>query len=244
MRRKDFLRSGTLTALALATASATRAVAGQTAQAPEIVGPRLPHVGPKVRLAVIGTGLRGQSHVALLLRREDVDLVAICDIDDQMLASTKDKIAKSGKKMPQVYTGSPYAWQDLLKQQQLDGVIIATPWEWHKDMVIGSLDAGLKYVATEVILGLTLQDHWDVVKAAEHHNANVMMLENVCYRRDVMAVLNMVQQGLFGELIHLQGGYQHNLRGIKFNDGKPDGGIGCEFGDKAFSEARWRTAHS
>jgi hypothetical protein len=161
-----------------------------------------------------------------------------------MLSRAKDIIAKSGKKMPQVYTGSPYAWQDLLKQQQPDGVIIATPWEWHKEMVIGSLEAGLKYVATEVILGITLQDHWDVVKAAEHHNANVMMLENVCYRRDVLAVLNMVQQGLFGEIIHLQGGYQHNLRGIKFNNGQHDGGTGCEFGEKAFSEARWRTEHS
>ena len=74
------------------------------------------------------------------------------------------------------------------------------------------ISAVLKYVATEVILGITLQDHWDVVKAAEKYNANVMMLENVCYRRDVMAVLNMVRQGLFGELIHLQGGYQHDFR--------------------------------
>jgi predicted dehydrogenase len=146
--------------------------------------------------------------------------------------------------MPQIFTGSPYAWQDLLKQVQPDGVIIATPWEWHKPMVIGSLEAGLKYVATEVILGITLQDHWDVVKAAEEHKAHVMMLENVCYRRDVLAVLNMVQQGIFGELIHLQGGYQHDLRGIKFNNGGHPAGVGCEFGPKAFSEARWRTEHS
>jgi hypothetical protein len=146
--------------------------------------------------------------------------------------------------MPQVYTGSPYAWQDLLKKETLDGVIIATPWEWHKPIIIGSLEAGIKYVATEVILGITLQDHWDVVKTAEKNNAHVMMLENVCYRRDVLAVLNMVQQGLFGELIHLQGGYQHDLRGIKFNNGQHDGGVGCEFGEKAFSEARWRTEHS
>jgi len=59
-----------------------------------------------------------------------------------MLTSSKNAIAKSGKKMPQVYTGSPYAWQDLLKKEQLDGVIIATPWEWHKPMIVGSLKQG------------------------------------------------------------------------------------------------------
>jgi hypothetical protein len=71
-----------------------------------------------------------------------------------------------------------------------------------------------------------------------------MMLENVCYRRDVMAVLNMVRQGLFGELIHLQGGYQHDLREVKFNNGNNPANTPVEFGAKAFSEASWRTEHS
>lgn len=235
MNRKTFLRNSSMAALALAAPHSTTA--------------GLRHgsgfkATPKVRMAILGTGLRGQSHIGLLLRREDVDLVAICDVDDRMLARAKKLIESSGKKMPQVYTGDPYAWQELLKQQQLDGVIIASPWEWHTPMVLGSLEAGLKYVATEVVLGITLQDHWDVVKAAEHHQAHVMMLENVCYRRDVMAVLNMVRQGLFGELIHLQGGYQHDLQGIKFNNGDPNGGVGCEFGEKGWSEAHWRTEHS
>ena len=134
--------------------------------------------------------------------------------------------------------------KNCLQTEKLDGVIIVTPWEWHKPMIMGALDAGLKYVATEVILGITLQDHWDVVKAAEKNNAHVMMLENVCYRRDVMAVLNMVRQGLFGELIHLQGGYQHDLREVLFNDGVHMYGHGVEFGEKGFSEAHWRTEHS
>jgi len=145
--------------------------------------------------------------------------------------------------MPKIFKGDPYAWKKMLELKELDGVIIATPWEWHTPMILGSLDAGIKYVATEVILGITLQDHWDVVKAAERHNAQVMMLENVCYRRDVMAVLNMVRQGMFGELIHLQGGYQHDLRRVKFNNGQNNDG-GLEFGEKAFAEAHWRTEHS
>jgi len=71
-----------------------------------------------------------------------------------------------------------------------------------------------------------------------------MMLENVCYRRDVMAILNMVRQNMFGELIHLQAGYQHDLRGVKFNNGVEPYNSGVEFGEKGFSEARWRTNHS
>ena len=71
-----------------------------------------------------------------------------------------------------------------------------------------------------------------------------MIMENVCYRRDVMAVLNMVRRNMFGELLHCQGGYQHDLRHVKFNDGLGPYGGGVEFGEKGFSEAKWRTQHS
>lgn len=231
MDRKNFIKSGSLAAAGLF----LNQRAGNFKFSAE----------PKVKLGIIGVGARGQNHLDLLLRRDDVDLVAICDIEEHAINDSKAMIAKSGKKMPQIFTGSENAWKDLLLVKGgLDGVLIVTPWEWHKPMVIGSIEAGLKYVATEVILGLTLQDHWDVVKAAEAHNANVMMLENVCYRRDVMAILNMVRQGIFGELIHLQAGYQHDLRNIKFNNGYQGAEHGVEFGGKAYSEARWRTEHS
>jgi len=198
----------------------------------------------KVRLAIIGTGLRGQNHLDLILRRADTELVAICDIHDKMLEAAKAMITKSGKAMPQVFTGDPYAWKKMIATHQLDGIIIATPWEWHKEIIIGSIQAGIKYVGSEVMIGISLEDHWEVVRAAESAKVHVMMLENVCYRRDVMAVLNMVRQNLFGELIHLQGGYQHDLREVKFNDGIHPYGHGVEFGEKGFSEAAWRTAHS
>jgi predicted dehydrogenase len=231
--RRDFVRNISL-------ASAGLAIHPNLLNAPAKVTP-----ADRIRLAIIGTGFRGESHLSLALRRPDVDIVAVCDVDEVMLQRTNDIIKKSGKPMPKVFTGSPYAYRDLLSNTtNLDGVIIATPWEWHTPMILDSLKAGIKYVATEVILGITLQDHWDVVNAAEQHKANVMMLENVCYRRDVMAALNMVRQGLFGELLHLQGGYQHDLRSVKFNDGKPPYDHGVEFGEKAFSEARWRTNHS
>jgi hypothetical protein len=198
----------------------------------------------RLRVALIGTGLRGQAHLRQLLRRKDVEVIAICDIDERMLARTREILSRSAQHKPTEYTSGPEAWRDLLAKERLDAVLIATPWEWHTPMIIGALEAGVKYVGTEVVLGITLADHWKVVKAAERHGGHVMMLENVCYRRDVMAVLNMVRQGLFGELIHLQGGYQHDLRHVKFNDGNTVGGPRVQFGERAFSEARWRTQHS
>ncbi|WP_158797435.1 Gfo/Idh/MocA family protein [Pedobacter sp. L105] len=198
----------------------------------------------KVKIAIIGVGNRGQDHIKNLMDRTDIELVAICDIDQRMLDIAKGLINKSGNPMPEVFTGDDYAWKKLLRNKNIQCVLIATPWEWHKPMIIGAIEAGIKYVATEVILGITLEDHWDVVHAAEKYNAQVMMLENVCYRRDVLAVLNMVRQGIFGEIIHLQGGYQHDLREVKFNNGIQKYGGGVEFNEKGFSEARWRTNHS
>lgn len=231
MKRRNFIQNTGLAAAAMAMAPAANVFARNNADT-------------KVKMAIIGVGARGQNHLDLLLRRDDVELVAICEIEERALGIAKDMITKSGKKMPQVFTGEVNAWKKMVELKGLDGVLVVTPWEWHKPMIIGSLEAGIKYVGTEVVLGLTLQDHWDVVKAAEQYKAQVMMMENVCYRRDVMAVLNMVRQGLFGEIIHLQGGYQHDLREVKFNDGKNMYGHGVEFGEKAYSEAHWRTEHS
>jgi len=230
MDRKQFIKATSMTAASLALLPSNSLFAS--------------NIKERIQLVMIGTGLRGQDHIDLVLRRNDVDLIAICDVDERMLSMAKEIITKSGKRMPQIFTGDNYAWKKMLELKDIDGVIIATPWEWHKEMVIGAVQSGVKYVATEVVLGITLQDHWDVVKTAEQYNANVMMLENVCYRRDVMAALNMARQGLFGELIHLQGGYQHDLREVKFNNGIDPYGKGCEFGEKGFSEAKWRTNHS
>jgi predicted dehydrogenase len=230
MNRREFVKKGSITAAAATVLPGGSLFASTKAD--------------KVKVAMIGVGLRGQNHLNLLLKRNDVDLVAICDVDDRMLTSAKAMITKSGKPMPKIYTGDDYAWKKMLETKGLQAIVISTPWEWHKEMIIKSMESGLKYVASEVMIGTTIQDHWDVVQAAEKHNAHVMMLENVCYRRDVMAALNMVRQGVFGEMLHLQGGYQHDLRAVKFNDGVKAIGGGVEFGEKAFSEARWRTNHS
>jgi predicted dehydrogenase len=198
----------------------------------------------KIRIGVIGTGLRGQAHLSTLLKRADVDVTVICDVDPRMLEMSGKLFRDAGKPAPKILTGDVLAYQKLLDPKIIDAVIIATPWELHTPMILNALDGGIKYIATEVVLGITLEDHFQVVRSAERNNAHVMMLENACYRRDTLAITNMVRQGLFGELIHMQGGYQHDLRGVKFNDGVTPYNSGAEFGEKGFSEAKWRTNHS
>ncbi|MBA4054035.1 MAG: glycosyl hydrolase [Marivirga sp.] len=198
---------------------------------------------PRVRVGFIGVGMRGQNHLDLALRRNDVEVVAICDVQQRMIDESKDLIKKSGKPQPQVIMEGPYGYKKLLENKNIDAVIIATPWEWHTVMCVDAMNAK-KYVGCEVITGMTVEECWQLVHTSERTGMPLMMLENVCYRRDVMAVLNMVRQNIFGELIHLQGGYQHDLREVKFNDGKNPYGGGVEFGEKGFSEASWRTLHS
>lgn len=201
----------------------------------------------RIQLGMIGTGMRGQVLLKELLRREDVEVVALCDIEPIMLKQALDMAAKAGKPAPKAYgqDGDTHAYRRLLQQRGLDGVIIATPWEWHAPMAIEAMEAKVA-VGCEVVAGVTLQDHWDVLAAQQRTGTSYMLLENVCYRRDVMAALQMVRAGLFGELVHLQGGYQHDLRAVKFNSGNPAEpyGSGVEFGPKGWSEARWRTEHS
>ncbi|MCE7863758.1 MAG: gfo/Idh/MocA family oxidoreductase [Bacteroidetes bacterium CHB5] len=197
----------------------------------------------KVKLGFIGVGLRGQNHLDLALRRADIDVVAICDVQQRMIDMSLALVTKSGKPKPQVIMDGPHGYKKLLENKDIDAVIISTPWEWHTVMCLDAMNAK-KYVGCEVITGMTIEECWQLVHTSERTGMPLMMLENVCYRRDVMAVLNMVRQNVFGEIVHLQGGYQHDLREVKFNDGKNPYGGGAEFGEKGFSEAQWRTQHS
>ncbi|TDG35948.1 Gfo/Idh/MocA family oxidoreductase [Pedobacter changchengzhani] len=197
----------------------------------------------KVRLAFIGVGARGMNHIAEALLRDDVVIVGVCDTQERSLAICRKAIASKNRPSAVEYTGGKEAYKKLLDRNDIDGVIISTPWEFHKDQAIYAMKAG-KYVGCEVIAGLTVKDHWDIVETSEKTGMPYMTLENVCYRRDVMAALNMVRQGVFGELLHLEGGYQHDLRAVLFNDGKQEYGGGVEYGPNALSEAQWRTQYN
>lgn len=189
----------------------------------------------KVNLAFIGVGLRGRNHLGNAVRREDVNIVAICDIASEALAESQKMLAKFNRKKAVEYTGSETAYLELLARKDIDGVIISTPWLWHTRMAVDSMKAG-KFTGIEVSAANTLEECWDLVNTHEATKSPLFILENVCYRRDVLAALRMVKDGLFGEPMHFTCGYRHDLRHVKFT--------GPEFGEKAKHEAKWRTQHS
>jgi predicted dehydrogenase len=196
----------------------------------------------KVRLGFIGVGFRGQNHIAEMLKRDDVEIVAVADPDTQMISKAVDMLEIEGKGKCAIYSDGVNDYKNLLSREDIDAVFVSSPWSWHYRHGTDAMKAG-KIVAMEVCGAVTLEECYGYVQTYEETKVPIMMLENVCYRRDVMAILNMVKKGLFGELIHGQGGYEHDLRGVLFNDGVTAYNSGVEFGEKGYSEAKWRTEH-
>jgi len=222
INRRDFIRKNSLAGLGLAVA-------------PGIIGSH--NFGlEKVRLGFVGLGGRGTSLLRLALNRDDVMVKAICDIKEIAAKKAQNLVSEAGYAEPEIYTNDEEAYRKMVLRDDLDAVVIATPWIWHTPMAVAAMKAG-KYAAVEVPAALTIEDCWELVKTSEETGMPCMMLENVCYRRDVMAVLNMVRKGLFGEMMHCHCGYQHDLRQVKFSPG-------VEFGPGARGEAEWRTQHS
>jgi len=236
INRRKFLKASAI-------AGAGVALAGTELKAENKAKQFFPPKKSKINIALLGAGFRGQSHLSGLLKRDDCEVSVICDISDKMIERANKIYKDHSKSTPKVYKNGERDYLNLLEKEAIDAVIIATPWMWHTEMAVAAMKAGIT-VGMEVCGGFSLEECWQLVNTHEETGTNLFFLENVCYRRDVMAVLNMVRQNLFGEMMHLEGGYQHDLRGVKFNDGKTAYDSGVEFGEKGFSEAKWRTKHS
>jgi predicted dehydrogenase len=240
--RRSFLQNAALASAAMVLPTLGNAENNTTESKPELA--KTPAgKKDKLRIGFIGVGLRGQNHVEAALLRDDCEITAIADPDPGMLADCLKMISEKGRKKPDIYDKGDHDYLRLLKDKNIDAVVIATPWEWHTQQCVAAMQAG-KYVGTEVCGGFSLDECWQLVNTHEATGAHLMFMENVCYRRDVMAVMQMVREGLFGELIHMEGGYEHDLRGVKFNDGKTPYDSGAEFGANGYSESKWRTKHS
>ena len=226
--RRDFIQKTTMAGMALSMANQIKAYA--------------PSGKDKVRVGIIGTGFRSQEHMGNFLQREDVQIIAIADPQQRSVTEAMEVFKQYKKPPPIIYKNGDHDYKNLLKRDDIDAVMICSPWEWHTIQAIDAMNAG-KSVGVEVCGAIKLQDCWDIVNTSERTGKPLMMMENVCYRRDIMAVLNMVRKGMFGELLHFQGGYEHDLRGVLFNDGKTAYDSGVEFGKNAYSEAQWRTNH-
>ncbi len=165
------------------------------------------HPRTTARIAVAGCGGRGMSLLPLLLEMEDVRVVAVCDPYADRAQAAAELVRKTTGEAATAYTDHTA----MLQRPDVDGVLISTSWAAHCAVAVQAMRAG-KYAAIECGGGASLEELWALVRASEETGVPCMALENCCYDRNEMAVLNMIRQGLFGEIVHVEGGYGHDLR--------------------------------
>jgi predicted dehydrogenase len=164
-----------------------------------------------VRIGIVGVGNRGYSLMHVLFNFPAVRVTAVADIDPVVLRRAETDITNQGKGKPAVFGNGPEDFRRLVQREDVDVVLIATPWECHAPIALAAMRSG-KNVAAEVPGSVTVEQAWELVETSEKTRRWCMLLENVCYYRPHMAVLRMVRAGVFGEMIHAEAGYQHDIR--------------------------------
>ena len=206
------------------TVSASKAPSQDPAPSSPLVVPPI----EEVRVGFVGVGLQGASHCRNLLRIEGVRLVAVCDIVEAKVSRVQEWVVQADQPRPRGYVRGERDFERMCQEEDLDLVFTATPWRWHVPVCVAAMTNG-KHAATEVPAAVTLDECWQLVETAERTKKHCVMMENVNYGRAEMMVFNMVRQGVFGEIMHGECGYLHDLREVKFENAH---------------EGLWRRAHS
>ncbi len=227
LNRRDLLKLGVIGGGSLVIQSlAARFTAAGTTGAP-MIGFHDRPLGV-VRIGFVGVGLMGTAHVENLLKIDGVEIRAVCDVVPERVERAQQLVTDAGQPRPGGYSRGPRDFQRLCERPDLDLVFTATPWEWHVPVCVAAMNAG-KHAATEVPAALNLDDCWRLVETSEKTSKHCVMMENCNYDRFEMMVLNMVDRGVFGELLHARCGYLHDLRAVKHD---------------LEGEGVWRRAHS
>jgi predicted dehydrogenase len=171
-----------------------------------------------VRIAIIGLGMRGQGAVYRMSFIEEVKIVALVDVVPGNVDKAQETLKKRGRPAADGYTGAE-SWKEVCKRKDIDLIYICTHWDLHTPIAVFGMENG-KHVATEIPAALTIDEAWQLVNTAEKTRRHMMMLENCNYDFFEMATLNMAQQGLFGEIVHAEGAYIHDLRFLLFDEKK------------------------
>ena len=181
-----------------------------------------------VRIGYVGVGNMGSVHVKNLLNIEGAEIRALCDIVPEKVARAQKWVTDAGFEKPAAYTRGPYDFKRMCKEEDLDLVYTATPWRWHVPVCVAAMEAG-KHAATEVAAATTLEGCWKLVETSEKTRRHCVMMENCCYDREELIILNMLHQGVLGEVLHAECGYMHDLRSLIFLEAK---------------RGKWRRKHS
>ena len=181
-----------------------------------------------VRVGFVGVGGMGGAHVKNFLGLEGIEVVALCDIDSARNEEVSSWVTDDGRAPPAMYGRHETDFVRMCETEDLDLVFTATPWEWHVPVCVSAME-NEKHAATEVPAAYAMDDCWRLVEYAEKYRKHCVMMENCNYDRPEMMVFHMARLGLFGDILHAECGYLHDLREIKFSE---------------VGEGLWRRAHS
>ena len=164
-----------------------------------------------VHIGVVGLGMRGSEAVRRLAQLPGAEITALCDLLPDRVESAQAQITALGKPAAAgKYSGEQESWRGLCEQADVDLVYICTDWLNHYPIAMYAMECG-KHVAIEVPAALDMDEIWGLINQSEKTRRHCMMLENCCYDFFEMTTLEMAQRGLFGEVIHVEGAYCHNL---------------------------------
>lgn len=213
--RRDLLKGATLAGAGLTAAHLNKALAEPQRKSDTMIGVRFEPL-KTVRVGIIGVGGRGMSHLRELLAVENVQITAICDLVQAKCEKARDRVEQAGQKAPALYHGGERDFEKLCRRDDVDLVYVVTPWDWHVPMAVAAMKNG-KHAATEVPAAPTLTECWELVETSEQTRRHCVMLENCCYGQSEMMALSMVRDGVFGELLHGEAAYLHDLRDELFS---------------------------
>lgn len=223
--RRDFLKKSSLAGLGLAGATVLNGFASEEKKGPWIAKSSIQtfnmsgYAAPKletVRVGFIGLGQRGPSHLNAISKIEGTEIKALCDLRPESVNKAKKRLEATSHN-PKLYSGTEDEWKKLCEQKDIDLIYICTPWHLHTPMALYAMEQG-KHVAIEVPATVSLEECWKLVETSERTRKHCMMLENCCYDFFELLTLNMARQGYFGEIIHTEGAYIHNLIDLNFSD--------------------------
>ena len=170
-----------------------------------------------VRIGIIGLGNRGQMALERLPKIVGVQIKAISDIDSSKVNQSAERyFLNDNITVPDLYY-SPSDWKSICERDDIDLIYVCTHWELHTPIAVYAMNHG-KHVAVEVPAALTIKECWELVKTAEKTKKHCIQLENCMYDFFEISVHNMAKKGLFGELVHTEGAYIHDLRALNFSD--------------------------
>ena len=185
----------------------------------------------QVRVGMIGMGNRGSVLIQMfeyLIKNKHAQIVALSDLKEDKVNKNNEYLKTIQQEEASLYFGNDQEWKKLAQRDDIDLLIIATPWNYHTEMSVYGMEHG-KHVACEQPMAMTLEDCWRLIEVAERTQKHCMYMENCCFNGEELWVLNMIDQGVFGDLTHAEGAYIHDLRKHMMHE--------------TYYEGQWRIKH-